>query len=116
MEFPVCTVNITVAQIAASLEVPFDTWDEPGLGMAMGFAYRLPNGATIYLEELAEVSRSRGNASTIHVDPSAFLRRNVNEVISSAIEGLGLPKSCVSWVQTELSWSAAQKIAEARRG
>jgi len=25
-----------------SLEVPFDTWDEPGLGTAMGFACRLP--------------------------------------------------------------------------
>lgn len=110
MQFPICTLSLPIAQISAQLEIPFDSWQELGMGDAHGFGCHLPNGMMIFLDEFLS---SPQPGTTVHVDASALVGLDVYEVVSAAVGGLGLSMSFVTWLQEESNWKAAQEIAKA---
>lgn len=109
MQFPICTLSVPIAQISAQLEIPFENWHELGIGEARGFGCHLPNGMMVFLDEFLS---SPQPGTTVHVDASALAGRDVNDVVSAALNGLGLSMSFVTWLQAESSWTAAQEIAK----
>ncbi|MCY1223607.1 hypothetical protein D9M72_357430 [compost metagenome] len=110
MQFPICALSLPIAQISAQLELPVESWQELGVGEARGFGCHLPNGMMVFLDEFLSSPQS---GTTVHVDASALVGLDVNEVVSAALGGLGLPVSFVTWLQAESNWKAAQEIAEA---
>lgn len=108
MQFPICTVGVPASQLSAQLAIPLEDWHEPGMGEVRGFGCHLPNGMMVFLDEFLSATQL---GATVYVDAFALAGRDVDDVLSTALSGLGLPLSCVTWRQAEASWKAAQEIA-----
>ncbi len=113
-EFPICTVDVPVAEIAARFGIPLLFWEEPGLGSASGFGCRLASGSMILLEEFAHARQHLGaKGPTIYVEAAELVERGIPRTLESIRVGLGLAPENVSWSQTESGLEAARQIVQA---
>ena len=55
--YPVCTLRLPVAELAARVGVPLDAWEEDGMGDATGFCAQLAAGPWVLVTEYAHSRR-----------------------------------------------------------
>ena len=115
-EFPLCTVNVPVAELAQRLGFPLVTWDESGLGNASGFGCKLESGMVLLLEELAHAREYLGAAGpTIYVEASALVAQGVGTSVTSVLNGLGLSPQNVTWSQDASGLQSAERITQSTK-
>ncbi len=111
-----CTLSVSVQEIAAALGVPLDQWEEPGLGNANGFSLALPSGMLLLLEELTHAREHLGaKGPTLYVDATDLARQGIQDAIATALAGLGLPAHSLVWSQGEAGLAEARQMIEASR-
>lgn len=115
-EFPICTVNVPVAELALRLGFPLAEWEEPGLGRATGFGCRLASGLVVMLEELAHARDHLGAAGpALYIEGHDLAAMGVERALADVLAGLGLTPQNVAWVQTEAGFQSAVQAVEAAR-
>lgn len=102
MAIPLCTVNVSVAQLAQRFGIAVSRWEEPGLGSASGFVCKLPSGLVLFLEELDHAVKHLGfGGPTISVEATALGEQGIRATLEGALTGLDLLPQNVVWAQTD---------------
>jgi len=112
--FPLCTVNVPVAELAQRFGIAVANWQEPGLGSASGFGCRLTSGLVLLLEELSHAREHLGAAGpTIYVEATALLEQGIEATLAGTLTGLHLSPQNIVWSQTESGLQSARNIVQA---
>ena len=115
-EFPACTVDVPVTDLATRFGIPLLFWEEPGLGDASGFGCRLASGSTIFLEEFAHARKHLGaKGPTIYVEAAELVERGIRGTVEDIRAGLDLAPENITWSQTESGLQSARQIVQAAR-
>jgi hypothetical protein len=120
-EFPVCSVNVRVAELSRRLGFQEESWNEDGLGKATGFLCRAPSGLIILARELEHAVQHFGDQGpTLYIEADDVMRRGVQTAVNEVLEALSLPESSLTWSQQDSAPEAAREaVARAeqkRRG
>lgn len=117
-EFPLCTVNTPVVELAQRLGIPLAEWEEPGLGSATGFCCKLASGLLLLFEEFSHAREHLGaTGPTVYVDASDLVEQGIDNLFTIVLADLGLSKHHVTWLQTDAGLREAEWVvqsAEAR--
>ena len=112
-EFPICTLNVPVAELARRFGFSLVHWDEPGLGSASGFGCKLASGLVVHLEEFAHARQYLGEAGpTVHMEASELVAQGVERSLTHVLAGLGLSPANVAWSQSESGLQSAQELIQ----
>jgi hypothetical protein len=112
-EFPICTLNVPVAELAQRFGFSIVHWDEPGLGSATGFGCKLPSGLVVHLEEFAHARQHLGTAGpTVHMEASELVAQGVERSLTNVLTGLGLSPVNVAWSQSESGLQSARQLIQ----
>ncbi|MBB4125821.1 hypothetical protein GGR77_001092 [Xanthomonas translucens] len=113
VEFPLCTIQTSIFELSERLQIPLDSWEEPGMGEAHGFGCRLASGAIVVLVELDHGRNHLGSGPTIYVEASQLVEHGIEVTLSETIAGLLLSRESVTWLQTEEGRLAAKLVVQA---
>lgn len=112
-DFPLCTVNIPVVELAQRLGIPLAEWEGPGLGSASGFCCKLASGLLLLLEEFSHAREHLGaTGPTVYVDASDLVEQGFDDVLTSVLADLGLATHHVTWAQTEAGFREAGRVVQ----
>jgi hypothetical protein len=111
-EFPLCTIDVPVAELAKRFGFALAHWEEPGLGSASGFLCRIsPSGLVLFLEELAHAREYLGaQGPSICVETAELVENGIAGTLASALLALELSPANVTWVQTESGLAQAKRV------
>ena len=113
-EFPVCVVNVPVADLAGRLCIPLTQWEEPGLGGATGFGCKMASGLLVRLEELAHARANLGaKGPTVYVQAHELIERGIQGTLAEILVGIALSPENVTWSQSESGVEAARQMVQA---
>src|SRR5262245_18432267 len=96
---PLAALAVRLEALAARLDLPLRTWDEPGLGPARGLGCRLPSGRVCFLEELELAIQHQGaRGPTVYVDAADLGSLGVESMLAEVLGALGLSRSDLAGV------------------
>ncbi|WP_369980094.1 hypothetical protein [Xanthomonas bundabergensis] len=113
VEFPLCTIQTSIFELSERLQIPLDSWDEPGMGDAHGFGCRLASGAIVVLVELDHARKHFGSGPTVYVEASQLIEYGIEVTLNETIASLLLSRESVTWLQTEEGRQAAEEVVQA---
>ena len=116
LDFPLCVIDVPVAELAERWGIALAHWDEPGLGAASGFACSVGGaGLVVLLEEFAHARESLGAPGpTLIVEATELLVHGIEGTLGTVLSHLGLSYSNVTWAQTETGLQFARQIIASR--
>jgi len=113
VEFPLCTIHTSIFELSERLQIPLESWEEPGMGEAHGFGCRLASGAIVVLVELDHARKHFGCGPDIYVEASELVDRGIEVVLNETLAGLALSRESVTWLQNEEGRQAAKLVVQA---
>lgn len=109
---PLAALAVRVETLAARLDLPLRTWDEPGLGPARGLGCRPPSGRVCFLEELELAIQHQGaRGPTVYVDAADLGSLGAEPMAAEVLDSLGLSRSDLAWVAGIGAQQAAAELA-----
>lgn len=109
-EFPVCRLTIRAQKLADALGLRIDTWEENGLGDAVGFLCQSKNGSVIYAVELLHAVAHLGDKGpVIYAEASDVAENGVMNTVNSILSALSLTIDSVDWIQPVSAQEAAKE-------
>jgi len=114
-EFPLCELSISALELATLLGISLETWDEDGLGPALGFTCKLQSGLAILAQELEYVSEKAGAPrTTVLIESCELVELGVERALLDILSAFELSKERVTWFQSEAGLRSAIQLGEAQ--
>lgn len=111
-EFPICVIDVPLADLAQRLGIPVISWEEDGMGSVSGFVCRLPSGEVLLLEEYAHAREHLGVAGpNVCMEATTLVDLGIEHAVAVVLAGLGISSVNLAWVQTEAGLQAARQVA-----
>jgi hypothetical protein len=116
-DFPLCVIDVPVAELAERWGIALAHWDEPGLGPASGFACRVgAAGLVVFLEELAHARESLGAPGpTLIVEAAELVERGIDSTLATVLSHFGLSDRNVTWVRTDAGLQHAKWVMASKK-
>jgi hypothetical protein len=97
-DFPIMRFQVRISEIARSLGLEIESWEEDGLGPARGMLLRLPTGRVVLFRELQHlIDHYREMGPYVHVDAAVIAEFGVEPLINEVLTSLDLPQQMVDW-------------------
>ena len=99
--YPVCTLRLPVAELAARVGVPLDAWEEDGMGDATGFCAQLAAGPWVLVTEYAHSRREHQLGPALEVDATVLAHLGVARALALLQAEMGFGNEDLSWVSPD---------------
>ena len=109
--YPVCTLHLPVAELAARVGVPLDTWEEDGMGDASGFCAQLMSGPWVMVTEYAHSRKHHHVGPALEVDATVLAQLGVAGALDALQAEMGFGNEDVSWVSPDGQMAAREWLA-----
>ena len=96
--YPVCTLRLPVAELAARVGVPLDAWEEDGMGDATGFCAQLAAGPWVLVTEYADGRRHHQLGPVLELDATVLAHLGVAAALQAE---MGFGNEDVSWMSPD---------------
>ena len=106
--YPVCTLYLPVAELAARVGLPLDTWEEDGMGDASGFCVQLASGPWVMVTEYAHSRRLHKQGPALEVDATVLAQRGVAGALDLLQAEMKFGNEDVSWVSPDGQMAARE--------
>jgi len=104
------TLNVRAESVAARMGFVLQSWDDEGLGEAVGFACQLPSGRIVLVEEHPySIEQLGGTGVDISADLTEVARDGPAAILREALGCLGLSSADVSQVPDAEAQSIARE-------